>query len=131
MGFTLWCTFFFFFFFKGRTYGVCKFSGCGSNWSSRRWPMPQTQQHQIQATSESFAAPCGNAKSLTHWVRPGIKPASSWIWVGFLFHWAATGIPGPVSFNLWYRRSHTFTIMSQNCDDAMGSKNYDILNTFC
>ena len=26
----------------------------------------------------------GNARSLTHWVRPGIKPASSWILVGFV-----------------------------------------------
>ena len=25
-----------------------------------------------------------NAGSLTHWVRPGIKPASSWILVGFI-----------------------------------------------
>ena len=25
-----------------------------------------------------------NARSLTHWARPGIKPASSWILVGFI-----------------------------------------------
>ena len=31
-------------------------------------------------------AACGNAGSLTHWVRPGIKPASSWILVRFLTH---------------------------------------------
>ena len=29
-----------------------------------------------------YAAAHGNARSLTHWVRPGIKPASSWILVG-------------------------------------------------
>ena len=28
---------------------------------------------------------------LTHWVRSGIKPASSWILVGFANHWATTG----------------------------------------
>ena len=26
----------------------------------------------------------GNAGSLTHWARPGIEPASSWILVGFI-----------------------------------------------
>ena len=31
----------------------------------------------------------GNAGSLTHCERPGIKPTSSWILVGFLTHWAA------------------------------------------
>ena len=27
----------------------------------------------------------GNTRSLTHWVRPGIKPKSSWMLVGFFF----------------------------------------------
>ena len=40
-----------------------------------------------------YATACGNAGSLTHWVRPGIKPTSSWILVGFLSCWATTGIP--------------------------------------
>ena len=35
----------------------------------------------------------GNGGSLTHWVRPGIKPTSSWILVGFVNHWATMGIP--------------------------------------
>ena len=44
----------------------------------------------ILATSVTYAAAWGNAGSLTHWTRPGIKPASSWIlcWIlrwGFLF----------------------------------------------
>ena len=29
-------------------------------------PMPQTQQHRIQAASATYAAACGNAGSLTH-----------------------------------------------------------------
>ena len=29
-----------------------------------------------------------NAKTLTQWVRPGIEPASSWMLVGFINHWA-------------------------------------------
>ena len=32
-----------------------------------------------------------HTRSLTHWTRPGIKPASSWILVGFLTHWATIG----------------------------------------
>ena len=32
----------------------------------------------------AYATAHGNAASLTHWARPGIKPASSWILVGFL-----------------------------------------------
>ena len=34
-----------------------------------------------------------NARSLTHWVRSGIEPASSWIPVRFLTCWATTGTP--------------------------------------
>ena len=29
---------------------------------------------------------------LTHWVRPGVRPASSWILVRFLTYWAPVGI---------------------------------------
>ena len=35
----------------------------------------------------------GNAGSLTHWVRPGIKPASSWILVSFANCWGTMGTP--------------------------------------
>ena len=34
----------------------------------------------IQATSGSYTTACGNPGSLTHGARPGIEPASSWIW---------------------------------------------------
>ena len=33
----------------------------------------------------------GNVRYLTHWARPGIKPAFSWILVGFVNHWATKG----------------------------------------
>ena len=36
------------------------------------------------------------ARSLTHWVRPGIKPATSWFLVGFVNHWATMGTPSDV-----------------------------------
>ena len=35
----------------------------------------------------------GNARSLNHWARPGIKPTTSWFLVGFVNHWVTTGIP--------------------------------------
>ena len=39
------------------------------------------QQHQIQASSATYTAAWGNARSLTHWARPGIKPAWRLHWV--------------------------------------------------
>ena len=40
--------------------------------------LPTPEQLQIWATSATYTAACSNARSLTHWVKPGIKPASSW-----------------------------------------------------
>ena len=38
----------------------------------------------IWAESSTYTTAHGNARSLTHWVRPGIEPASSWVLVGFV-----------------------------------------------
>ena len=38
----------------------------------------------IWTASATYTAAQGNARSLTHWVRPGIKPISSWILVRFV-----------------------------------------------
>ena len=38
----------------------------------------------IQAASANYTTVHGNTGSLTHWARKGIKPASSWILVGFV-----------------------------------------------
>ena len=46
--------------------------------------MPQPQQHPIQATSVTYTTVHGNTRSLTHWVRPGVEPKSSWMLVGFI-----------------------------------------------
>ena len=46
--------------------------------------MPKPQQGQIWATSATCTTASSNARSLTHWARPGIKPTSSWILVGFI-----------------------------------------------
>ena len=56
-------------------------------------PIPQSQRHRIQATSSTCTTACSNARSLTHWKRPGIEPASSWIPVRFSTHWATMRTP--------------------------------------
>ena len=56
----------------------------GSNWSYSCWPRPQPQQHSIRAISATYATAHSNARSPTHWMRPGMEPASSWILVGFV-----------------------------------------------
>ena len=56
-------------------------------------PTTQPQQQWIWAASANYATTCGNAGSLTHWVKPGIEPTSSWILCGFLTCWATRGTP--------------------------------------
>ena len=62
----------------------------GSSWARRRKSERQTQQGGIQATSATYTTAQGNTRSLTHWVRPGIEPSTSWIIVGFVTGWATT-----------------------------------------
>ena len=40
---------------------------------------PQPQQCQIRASPSTYTTAHGNARSLTHWLRPGIEPTFSWI----------------------------------------------------
>ena len=47
----------------------------------------------IRATSATYTTAQSYAGSLTHWVRPGIEPASSWILLGFVNRWAMKGTP--------------------------------------
>ena len=42
---------------------------------------------------EPTPKPMAMSDPLTHWVRPGNDPTSSWILVGFLTHWATVGTP--------------------------------------
>ena len=66
----------------------------GPIWSCSCQPTPQPQQRQIRATSATYTTAQGNARSLTHWARPGIEPAPSWFLVRFINHWTRTGTPG-------------------------------------
>ena len=47
-------------------------------------PTPQPQQCGIWAPSATYTTAHGNAGSLTHWARPGIEPASSWMLIRFV-----------------------------------------------
>ena len=49
----------------------------GPGVESKLQPQPQPHQHQFWATSATHPAACGNAGSLTHWAKSGIKPSTS------------------------------------------------------
>ena len=66
-----------YFFSQGRTCGIWKFPGTGSNRSCGCWSAPQPPQHQNWAMSVIDTTAHSNARSLIHWARPGIEPASS------------------------------------------------------
>ena len=48
------------------------------NWNYRCRPMPQPLQSLIWVITVTYTTAWGNAGSLTHWLRPGIEPMSSW-----------------------------------------------------
>ena len=73
-----------FFSFLGLHVQHMEFPRLGSNQSCSYWPVPQPQQHRIEAESVTYTTAHVNARSLTHWARLGIEPASSWILVGFI-----------------------------------------------
>ena len=66
--------------FLGRSRGIWRFPGQGSNQSCSHRPTPEPQQRGIRAASATYTT----AGSLTHWARPGIEPATSWFLVGFI-----------------------------------------------
>ena len=70
--------FFLFFFFRA-AHAVY-----GSTQARGRIGAPGASLHHSHSNTRSKTAAHGKARSLTHWVVPGIKPMSSWILVGFL-----------------------------------------------
>ena len=96
MPFVLVSLFLFFFFlsfcyFLGRSHGIWRFPGHGSNRSRSHRPTPEPQQCGIRAASATYTTAPGNARSLTHWARAGIEPTTSWFLVGFVNHCATMG----------------------------------------
>ena len=70
--------------FWGCTPSIWKFPGEGSNKSHSCWPMPQPQPQQHGIWAMSYTTAHRNSGSLTHGMRPGIKPECSWILVRFI-----------------------------------------------
>lgn len=83
----------FFFFFYSCTCGIQRFPGYGLNQSCSGQPIVQPQQCPIWAASSANSTACGNARSLTHWGRPGIEPASSWTLCQVLNHLSHSRTP--------------------------------------
>ena len=73
-----------------------------------RQPTPQPQQHGIRAVSATYTTAHGNTRSLTHWVRPWVKPATSWFLVGFVNHCATTGTPTFLFYVVTYQFIYLF-----------------------
>ena len=73
------CFFFFFFlfFFLRPHLQHMEVSRIGVESELHLRSMPQTQQHWIRAASATYTTACSNVGSLTYWMRPGIKLASS------------------------------------------------------
>ena len=69
--------------------------------------MPEPQQRGIQAASATYTTAHGNARSLVRWAKPAIEPASSWMLVGFITHWATVGTP----ISLFSTKRRWFTIL--------------------
>ena len=65
-------------------------------------PIPLPQQNRILAPSVTYPTAHSNTSSLTHWVRPGIEPASYKDPSQICFHWAMTGtLIIIINGNLW------------------------------
>ena len=74
----------FFFVFIGQHPWHVEVLRLGSNQSCSCWPTPEPQHRQIWAASLTYTTAHSNVRSPTHWGRPGIEPASSWMLVGFI-----------------------------------------------
>ena len=79
-----WNLLFFFFVFLGPHTQHMEVPRLGVEWSYSCWPIPQLQQCQIWASSATYTTAHSNARSLTHWARPGTEPTTSWFLVGFI-----------------------------------------------
>ena len=62
-----------FFFFLGLFLGHTEVPKLGVESELQLQSMPQPRQHWIQDASVTYATACSNARSLTHWERPGVE----------------------------------------------------------
>ena len=91
----------------------------GSSWArgqirTAAASLPQPQQHWIQAASATYAAVCSNARSLTHWVRSGIKLHPQKDNHGSLTPWATTGTPDLNLFSIVHGGLRSYVVLSRH-----------------
>ena len=79
-----------------------------------------------RAASANYTAADGNARSLTHWARPGMEPASSWILVRFVTCWATRETPNSIIFKCSGAHSHSLIIVQKwRFDEIVASRRTD------
>ena len=77
----------------------------GLSQSCSRQPMPQPQPRQIRTMSETYTMAHSNARSLTHWMRPGFEPTTSWFLVRFISAAPWQELPNIVTYWAWFSGS--------------------------
>ena len=84
----------FFFLFTANSCGIWKFLAWGSNQSCSCRPAPQPQQRWDPTRVGNLHQAHGNARSLIHWVGPGIKPVHVLMDTRQVhYHWATRRTP--------------------------------------
>ena len=76
------------------------------------------KQCQICAVSVTYTTVCSNARSLTHWMRPGIEPPSSWILIRFITHRVTTGTPWLLVFLYSFSNIYIYISTSAACTSS-------------
>ena len=81
--------------------------------------IPQPQQCRIQAMFATYTTVHGNTRSLTHWVRPGMEPVSSWMLVRFINRWATMGTPGSWYLYREFKASFSLGVFSSQANEII------------
>ena len=102
--------FFFLFFFYNHARSIWKFSGLRGRIRAAAASLHHSHSNtgsesHLQPTPQLMAMP---DLCLAHWVRSGIKPASSWLLVIFLTQWATTGTPSCTVFIFYFTDSSRY-----------------------
>ena len=84
----------------------------------------------IKAVAAGLYHSHSNARSLTHWVRPGMESESSWMLVGFVNSWATTGTLRNSSFCFFLIYYSWFTIFSQFLLYSKAAQSYIYIHSF-
>ena len=90
----------YFFTFQGQTHGIWSPQARGCTGASAAVLRHSNTGSELQFATHTTAL--GKAQSLTHWVRPGIELASSWILVGFIIAEPQWELQSILIYNIGY-----------------------------